>query len=89
MEIQEKPSVDDSSSAMSDLTKDELEPQNVPQPHGPERVLSSDVPEEEIASSAPPGLDWDGPEDPDNPQNWQLASKIYHVTIPGLFCFAV
>ncbi|KAF2020118.1 MFS general substrate transporter [Aaosphaeria arxii CBS 175.79] len=33
--------------------------------------------------------DWDGPQDPGNPLNWSLLSRIYHVTCPALFGFAV
>ncbi|KAJ4983472.1 Polyamine transporter 4-like protein 1 [Stagonosporopsis vannaccii] len=39
--------------------------------------------------SAPPALDWDGPNDPDNPHNWPLWQRVYHATTPGLFGFAV
>ena len=34
-------------------------------------------------------LDWDGPNDLDNPKNWTLASKIYHTVIPALLGFTV
>ncbi|KAF2008072.1 MFS general substrate transporter [Amniculicola lignicola CBS 123094] len=33
--------------------------------------------------------DWNGPNDPDNPQNWPTWIKVYHATVPGLFGFAV
>ncbi|KAH7130283.1 MFS multidrug transporter-like protein [Dendryphion nanum] len=33
--------------------------------------------------------DWNGPDDPDNPLNWPLGRKLYHVIVPGLFGFAV
>jgi hypothetical protein len=33
--------------------------------------------------------DWNGDNDPDNPYNWSLAVRVYHVIIPGLFGFAV
>ena len=33
--------------------------------------------------------DWDGPEDPENPQNWPLWTKIYHTFIVGLMAFTV
>ncbi|KAJ4336711.1 hypothetical protein N0V95_008549 [Ascochyta clinopodiicola] len=35
------------------------------------------------------GTDWNGPDDPDNPQNWPLWMRVYHATTPGLFGFAV
>lgn len=34
-------------------------------------------------------INWDGPDDPDNPHNWSMASRLYHATVPGLFGFAV
>lgn len=36
---------------------------------------------------APPPLDWDGPDDPDNPMNWSLLKKSYHFLPPSLMCF--
>ncbi|EXJ60034.1 hypothetical protein A1O7_04183 [Cladophialophora yegresii CBS 114405] len=33
--------------------------------------------------------DWDGEDDPDDPRNWSLASKIYHVLVPALQCFTI
>lgn len=33
--------------------------------------------------------DWTGSDDPDDPLNWSLASKIYHTVIPGLQAFVV
>lgn len=31
--------------------------------------------------------DWDGPEDPGNPQNWSKAKKIYHSFVPAAIAF--
>ncbi|MCJ1482662.1 hypothetical protein MMC06_002828 [Schaereria dolodes] len=33
--------------------------------------------------------DWTGPDDPENPMNWSLASRIYHTTIPALMGLVV
>ncbi|KAL1591983.1 hypothetical protein SLS60_011575 [Paraconiothyrium brasiliense] len=81
---------------MGDLEKsDPIEPQSEPtsrslsQQQTPIHTPRSDTAKEETSSTPPSGDDWDSPEDPDNPQNWNLASKIYHVTVPGLFGFAV
>ena len=38
---------------------------------------------------SPNPLDWDGPDDPENPHNWKLWSRIYHTIIPALFAFVV
>ena len=33
--------------------------------------------------------DWTGPDDPENPRNWPRWQRVYHTTVPALFCFAV
>jgi hypothetical protein len=56
----------------------------------PERASpTQDSPKNEATNAQSPVMDWNGPDDPDNPQNWSFASKVYHVTVPGLFGFAV
>jgi hypothetical protein len=32
----------------------------------------------------PAQLDWDGPDDPENPHNWPLGKKIMHIVIPAV-----
>lgn len=57
-----------------------------------EKSTSHDPPQETHApeEKAPQNpLEWDGPDDPDNPMNWPLGKKIYHAVLPGLFGFAV
>lgn len=44
---------------------------------------------EEAASPPAAVTDWNGPDDPDNPHNWSMASRVYHSIVPGLFGFAV
>jgi hypothetical protein len=34
-------------------------------------------------------LDWNGPDDPDNPHNWSTRKAIYHTINPAIFGFAV
>ncbi|KAI9740903.1 MAG: hypothetical protein M1818_004509 [Claussenomyces sp. TS43310] len=34
-------------------------------------------------------LDWDGPEDPDNPNNWNFSTKAFHTALPALYCFVI
>jgi hypothetical protein len=44
----------------------------------------------EPAKTAPPvTLDWDGPDDPDNPRNWGPFKKFYAILVPGSIAFAV
>ena len=33
--------------------------------------------------------DWTGPDDPENPMNWGIWKKVYHVAIPALQCFTM
>lgn len=34
--------------------------------------------------SHPPTLDWDGPDDPENPHNWPMGKKIIHIVAPAV-----
>lgn len=38
-------------------------------------------------ASRPVVLDWDSPEDPDNPHLWPQWKKVFNVTTPAIFCF--
>lgn len=38
---------------------------------------------------APPPLDWDGPDDPENPFNWSLSKRVFHTLLTGLLSFSV
>lgn len=33
--------------------------------------------------------DWDGIDDPENPLNWPVWKKVYHITMVGLLCFTM
>lgn len=33
--------------------------------------------------------DWTSPDDPENPMNWEIWRKVYHVAIPALQCFTM
>ncbi|KAK5953020.1 hypothetical protein OHC33_006142 [Knufia fluminis] len=48
----------------------------------------------ELGSTQPMGqavtaLDWTGPDDPDNPENWPAGKKAFHIAYIGLQCFVV
>ncbi|KAL1967742.1 hypothetical protein VTN77DRAFT_2999 [Rasamsonia byssochlamydoides] len=34
-------------------------------------------------------LDWDSPQDPENPQNWPLGKKIYHTLCVAVYAFTI
>lgn len=34
-------------------------------------------------------LDWTGPDDPENAENWSTAKKAYHIAYVGLMCFVM
>lgn len=38
---------------------------------------------------SPAVLDWDGPDDPDNPHNWSMWKRVLHSAIPAIYGFAL
>ncbi|KAH8592657.1 putative polyamine transporter 4 [Bisporella sp. PMI_857] len=34
-------------------------------------------------------LDWDSPEDPDNPKNWSVPMRVFQTATPAFYCFAL
>jgi hypothetical protein len=62
-------------------TKDDIE-------KGPDGANPHDAPG--VSPSKDPNLvDWDGPSDPDNPQNWSLAKKWYITMILSCLTFCI
>lgn len=45
---------------------------------------------EQLANGAPTAQaqDWNGPDDPGNPQNWPFARKAYQTVVVGFLAFA-
>jgi len=41
------------------------------------------------AAKLPTGLDWNGPEDPDNPWNWPMRKRWFGTIVPGALCLLV
>lgn len=37
----------------------------------------------------PGASEWDGDNDPENPMNWSFAKKMYHGSIPSIYCFTM
>lgn len=64
---------------VTDSEKDEMDPAEVSR-------------DPEKATITPPssltGSDWTGPDDRDNPQNWSVWIKFYHIIPPALISFA-
>ncbi|KAB2103605.1 Polyamine transporter 4 [Alternaria gaisen] len=55
-----------------------------------EQRASDRVADKDKSSTLPvSSLDWNGPDDPDNPHNWSIWKAAYHTTIPAVFGFAV
>lgn len=46
------------------------------------------IPQQKHTTTAA-ALDWDGPEDPDNPKTWSFRKRLFHSMVPGLFNFVV
>lgn len=44
---------------------------------------------EKVADRVTTALDWTGPDDPENPENWSTAWKAYHVAYVGIQCFVM
>ncbi|TVY89796.1 Polyamine transporter [Lachnellula willkommii] len=40
-------------------------------------------------NQAPAVMDWDGPNDSDNPQTWSRSKKMYHILVPTILGFVV
>lgn len=34
-------------------------------------------------------LDWDSPDDPDNPHNWSTLVKLFQTLVPAFYCFVL
>ncbi|KAK9245129.1 major facilitator superfamily domain-containing protein [Lipomyces tetrasporus] len=45
--------------------------------------------EKPVATTAGRPLDWDGPDDPDDPHNWPLAKRVLLLNSVGLLCLSV
>jgi hypothetical protein len=56
--------------------------------------MSPIEPRADVEQAIPPvsnsnaALDWTGPNDPDNPQNWSRWFRHYHVVPPAMISFA-
>lgn len=91
---------DHDTTSMSDLEKnnhpregdEETSSEPFSNPAGRDYALRGES-DKDIEGTLPPQTqnvrDWDGPEDPDNPQNWSTLTKTYHTVVSGLFGFAV
>jgi hypothetical protein len=54
---------------------------------------STTVGKEEVEVAASPAatapLDWDSPNDPDNPWNWSMGKRWFGTVVPGCLCLLV
>lgn len=48
-----------------------------------EKRSVNDVPATKVVTA----LDWNGPDDPENPENWSVKKKAFHILYIGLQCF--
>lgn len=46
-------------------------------------------PQEAKGHDSSPSADWSSPDDPDNPINWSLSSRILHIMVPSALITAV
>ena len=47
-----------------------------------------DIEKGHVAETPLPVTDWNGPEDPDNPQNWPLWKRHFHIVPPAIISFS-
>ncbi|KFA63050.1 hypothetical protein S40285_06401 [Stachybotrys chlorohalonatus IBT 40285] len=52
----------------------------------PSDTLPASVLEEDAAADCD---DWDGPDDPENPRNWPLSTRILHSAVPAVYAFGL
>lgn len=92
-----KGSPDSSRADLHDLEKEEMSPRDSTQGdlHESEKMETMPVkpqadPEKAIpaASKTAAALDWSGPDDRENPQNWAKLVRHYHIVPPALISFA-
>ena len=50
---------------------------------------SDNGPENSNDTQAAIVTDWNGPDDPENPQTWSASKKMYHVLVPTMLGFVV
>lgn len=48
----------------------------------------NDVEKAERRTAPGPDIDWDGPNDPENPLNWLKWKRIYHIIPPAIISFS-
>ena len=65
----------------------DVERQQTPQ----EKVISDETqtPVASQAASIAKALDWDGPDDLENPYNWSVWQRVFHSAMPALYCFVL
>lgn len=55
-----------------------------------EKAVTAPIPEQQPdVNRYRSALDWEGEHDPENPTNWALWKKAYHVTVVGVQCFVM
>lgn len=55
----------------------------------PPDLANGDLERGKEEQQAPPAvLDWDGPDDPENPMNWPKWKRHFHVVPPAVISFA-
>lgn len=43
---------------------------------------------DDVVNRGPSAQDWNGPDDPENPQNWPFIRKAYQTAVVGFLAFA-
>ncbi|TVY41892.1 Polyamine transporter [Lachnellula subtilissima] len=70
-------------------TSNSLSPAKADEEKEASKDLGKSVPCARNGAQAQAGMDWDGPDDVDNPHTWSPSKKMYHVLVPAILGFVV
>ena len=51
----------------------------------PESIVETAKQRENEKAADPNVVDWDGPDDPENPLNWSTRQRYFHVALASIF----
>jgi hypothetical protein len=78
----------DEISAASSYTPDNLDASRA-KDQGPSVTLEKSTKIDTSQNENSTALEWDGPNDQENPQNWSVGNKVFHTAIPAIYTFAL
>lgn len=67
----------------------ELTPDTIQAKESEPGIIEQSIQPNSLQAGSPIGLDWDGPDDTDNPHNWPVWKKVFHAAVPAIYTFAL